>query len=116
MTLPPSRLLLFFFLMIRRPPRSTLFPYTTLFRSPGSRRPHHVRNRRPPTSLRKAHISLRSEEHTSELQSQSNLVCRLLLEKKKKRASTRRTRSLPPACCTRTRSADQRHRRRTGRC
>src|SRR2546427_5420477 len=86
--------------MIRRPPRSTLFPYTTLFRSPelaGRRRrgaadaEPRVRHRRalplrrdpvrahPPTS--------RSEEHTSELQSQSNLVCRLLLEKKKKKIS-----------------------------
>src|SRR2546427_9548849 len=78
--------------MIRRPPRSTLFPYTTLFRSPlygisgeplcdSSRSPHTSPQfckgyRRVPTS--------RSEEHTSELQSQSNLVCRLLLEKKKK--------------------------------
>src|SRR2546430_17684778 len=71
----------FFFLMIRRPPRSTLFPYTTLFRSPQPQPVDvlldeqlfaHVRNRP------------RSEEHTSELQSQSNLVCRLLLEKKKK--------------------------------
>src|SRR5256886_13619837 len=78
--------------MIRRPPRSTLFPYTTLFRSPasgtvspsrisivvvlpaplGPSRPKHSRS------------SKRSEEHTSELQSQSNIVCRLLLEKKKK--------------------------------
>src|SRR6266567_8461279 len=69
----------FFFLMIRRPPRSTLFPYTTLFRSPQlpgrcapAWRPAAQRARR------------RSEEHTSELQSQSNLVCRLLLEKKNK--------------------------------
>src|SRR2546430_12257817 len=91
--------------MIRRPPRSTLFPYTTLFRSqtvkrflrkqPGahsladlqfqldafreyynSRRPHRALNRQTPRAVR-------SEEHTSELQSQSNLVCRLLLEKKK---------------------------------
>ena len=62
----------FFFLMIRRPPRSTLFPYTTLFRSWG---------RRPPGPSRPAR--LRSEEHTSELQSLFNLVCRLLLEKKK---------------------------------
>src|SRR6185312_6101988 len=66
--------------MIRRPPRSTLFPYTTLFRSP--RRPSRTRNvvvtrpRRPSPR--------RSEEHTSELQSRSDLVCRLLLEKKKK--------------------------------
>src|SRR5688572_31113528 len=82
--------------MIRRPPRSTLFPYTTLFRSrrrercaghriqpvragdcgcPGERRGHRQRDPVP---------GVRSEEHTSELQSQSNLVCRLLLEKKKK--------------------------------
>src|SRR2546422_7058495 len=82
---------LFFFLMIRRPPRSTLFPYTTLFRSAepantatwlsSSRRSANVshviavRSRSPPTS--------RSEEHTSELQSRLHLVCRLLLEKKK---------------------------------
>src|SRR5256885_17237266 len=74
----------FFFLMIRRPPRSTLFPYTTLFRS--------VENRvfPPPADFAaKARISgmeqykARSEEHTSELQSPCNLVCRLLLEKKK---------------------------------
>src|SRR5216683_5095716 len=67
----------FFFLMIRRPPRSTLFPYTTLFRSP--ERCHRRRRRDggggPPRR--------RSEEHTSELQSRSDLVCRLLLEKKK---------------------------------
>src|SRR2546430_7535477 len=82
--------------MIRRPPRSTLFPYTTLFRSSapalgryfqtheriragGSPLPHQPSDRR----------SRRSEEHTSELQSQSNLVCRLLLEKKKKIHSQR---------------------------
>src|SRR6266511_3299846 len=70
----------FFFLMIRRPPRSTLFPYTTLFRSPArGRRAWHrrsgTRNAAPPGP--------RSEEHTSELQSRENLVCRLLLEKKK---------------------------------
>src|SRR5688572_32723614 len=73
----------FFFLMIRRPPRSTLFPYTTLFRSSapcdGWRRTWSAR---PPWRSRS---SRRSEEHTSELQSQSNLVCRLLLEKKKKK-------------------------------
>src|SRR6478736_8458480 len=69
----------FFFLMIRRPPRSTLFPYTTLFRS---RRPW--RPRRAARSRRARSMSPRSEEHTSELQSQSNIVCRLLLEKKKK--------------------------------
>src|SRR2546427_7434704 len=69
--------------MIRRPPRSTLFPYTTLFRSPQVAR-HAGRDRgggHPWVSLRRTHR--RSEEHTSELQSQSNFVCRLLLEKKK---------------------------------
>src|SRR5256886_6395671 len=86
----------FFFLMIRRPPRSTLFPYTTLFRSTKvsqlttlllfaataavvAQKPTHM-------SASPSHV--RSEEHTSELQSQSNLVCRLLLEKKKKKKQT----------------------------
>src|SRR5437016_14682914 len=74
---------LFFFLMIRRPPRSTLFPYTTLFRSVADKladellRPQRDRFRRFPGGQN------RSEEHTSELQSLTNLVCRLLLEKKK---------------------------------
>src|SRR2546430_6614883 len=69
--------------MIRRPPRSTLFPYTTLFRSRTASRAASPR-RRPwsPDSRRAAPRSPRSEEHTSELQSQSHLVCRLLLEKK----------------------------------
>src|SRR5256885_16051627 len=73
----------FFFLMIRRPPRSTLFPYTTLFRSSAQSCPHE-RNRqdRLPVACA-AIVSERSEEHTSELQSPCNLVCRLLLEKKK---------------------------------
>src|SRR6266478_2294973 len=70
----------FFFLMIRRPPRSTLFPYTTLFRSPPCSTSTTARIRTSPHRTR-----WRSEEHTSELQSQSNLVCRLLLEKKKKK-------------------------------
>src|SRR2546427_1756351 len=96
--------------MIRRPPRSTLFPYTTLFRSralagrashgAGGERLHGLPSREPaggwaarcgrpdrgdrPGSRGAAALELRSEEHTSELQSQSNLVCRLLLEKKKK--------------------------------
>src|SRR2546430_11753705 len=92
--------------MIRRPPRSTLFPYTTLFRSvfrhseralrPSTRRhfPGLTLSRRrihphlPPRNQRQT-LARRSEEHTSELQSQSNLVCRLLLEKKQ-----------IPACCT----------------
>src|SRR2546426_7945344 len=83
--------------MIRRPPRSTLFPYTTLFRSARSR---ESRPRRPtlncsvrvfgdsgagPATLQRRCLNARSEEHTSELQSPCNLVCRLLLEKKKKK-------------------------------
>src|SRR2546427_13085738 len=102
MSLVPVLLLLFFFffLMIRRPPRSTLFPYTTLFRS-------HVLVLFPDAFLQDVELDMagflgerlerhivtaivvRSEEHTSELQSQSNLVCRLLLEKKKKQATAR---------------------------
>src|SRR5437588_5630899 len=73
--------LFFFFLMIRRPPRSTLFPYTTLFRS--SRSSRCPTACAPPRSARSTRS--RSEEHTSELQSHSDLVCRLLLEKKKKK-------------------------------
>src|SRR6266496_3012434 len=69
----------FFFLLIRRPPRSTLFPYTTLFRSPGRHRP--IPGRLPRPALEQP--AGRSEEHTSELQSRRDLVCRLLLEKKK---------------------------------
>src|ERR1039457_7507025 len=67
----------FFFLMIRRPPRSTLFPYTTLFRSS-----LRFRNRQPHLRPLQQSLRPRSEEHTSELQSPCNLVCRLLLEKK----------------------------------
>src|SRR5256885_17184366 len=85
----------FFFLMIRRPPRSTLFPYTTLFRSrarpPG--RPPRTPLRRPGSVRRlgeSARAGARSEEHTSELQSPCNLVCRLLLEKKKQHTHTPR--------------------------
>src|SRR3712207_8165031 len=95
---------LFFFLMIRRPPRSTLFPYTTLFRSseqtgggtagacPGRRKAgsrrrlllrHDVHQRRHTSAGRRVLGAVRSEEHTSELQSRQYLVCRLLLEKKK---------------------------------
>src|SRR5262249_61995844 len=96
---PPPLLLLLFFLMIRRPPSSTLFPYTTLFRSglgggerieerlrhvgaglDRVRADHHAGGR----SLGRL-VGDRSEEHTSELQSLTNLVCRLLLEKKKKK-------------------------------
>src|SRR3712207_9237416 len=79
----------FFFLMIRRPPRSTLFPYTTLFRSPTTRTtPTSARWRsssagRGGCVARRRSTGCRSEEHTSELQSRQYLVCRLLLEKKK---------------------------------
>src|SRR6266496_4988885 len=69
----------FFFLVIRRPPRSTLFPYTTLFRSPRAGPPRRCPGRWP--ARRRG--CRRSEEHTSELQSRRDLVCRLLLEKKK---------------------------------
>src|SRR5256885_8551836 len=92
---PPFYFFFFFFLMIRRPPRSTLFPYTTLFRSlpiaflpmsqderPGPDATFVVRTSGP---IGDALSGVRSEEHTSELQSPCNLVCRLLLEKKKKR-------------------------------
>src|SRR2546426_12142965 len=87
----------FFFLMIRRPPRSTLFPYTTLFRSRvttgGSAAPSTGKScttwpsalRRRATNASRGSSPERSEEHTSELQSPCNLVCRLLLEKKKKK-------------------------------
>src|SRR5688572_32684915 len=75
--------------MIRRPPRSTLFPYTTLFRSPsGSAAWSRSRTWRCHRRDGTTRGSSRSEEHTSELQSQSNLVCRLLLEKKKKKKKT----------------------------
>src|SRR6202035_6019840 len=76
----------FFFLMIRRPPRSTLFPYTTLFRSiPLLARASEI----SPAEFRPHYELSRSEEHTSELQSQFHLVCRLLLEKKKKQLNNK---------------------------
>src|SRR5258707_5614026 len=78
----------FFFLMIRRPPRSTLFPYTTLFRSNSMRHSIQQINQLQAaelTRLLSGVLQLRSEEHTSELQSRQYLVCRLLLEKKKKK-------------------------------
>src|SRR2546430_8932893 len=96
----------FFFLMIRRPPRSTLFPYTTLFRSIGLNWWRYEKsltggNGEDKTAIGRLEARItelerdlersRSEEHTSELQSQSNLVCRLLLEKKKKITHTTRS-------------------------
>src|SRR5690606_41957428 len=85
---------LFFFLMIRRPPRSTLFPYTTLFRSMiGSNVQFEVRELLPARATDDSDSTAwRSEEHTSELQSRENLVCRLLLEKKNK---TKHQRDIP---------------------
>src|SRR2546426_7555481 len=85
--------LLFFFLMIRRPPRSTLFPYTTLFRSPFRTSAKSATKgwiSPPPTTAPSGptRSGARSEEHTSELQSPCNLVCRLLLEKKKDKHTT----------------------------
>src|SRR5258706_8867708 len=75
--------------MIRRPPRSTLFPYTTLFRSPSRARTHQRQRHQGQHGHQQQRLEIhiqpvRSEEHTSELQSLTNLVCRLLLEKKKK--------------------------------
>src|SRR5256885_12718210 len=81
----------FFFLMIRRPPRSTLFPYTTLFRSQGHCERFFTDDVFARLQCLHRHAAVptpRSEEHTSELQSPCNLVCRLLLEKKKKTSST----------------------------
>src|SRR2546422_11365322 len=100
----PLHIFFFFFLMIRRPPRSTLFPYTTLFRSRDGRgfsNAAHSRNSRGgggaagPGGLDRGGVQhllpgrARSEEHTSELQSRLHLVCRLLLEKKKKKKQER---------------------------
>src|SRR2546430_13372982 len=91
--------------MIRRPPRSTLFPYTTLFRSSQRRGAHRSDGHGLQTPPRRSYgeddvlRGVRSEEHTSELQSQSNLVCRLLLEKKKKEVE----------CSARSRVTHNRH-------
>src|SRR3989442_10317766 len=102
----PLRGLLFFFLMIRRPPRSTLFPYTTLFRSlraVGAQLHGQVRRgqggRTWPCS--------RSEEHTSELQSRPHLVCRLLLEKKKSKRWILLKTGLTNYCCKRRSSCSK---------
>src|SRR5260221_6630079 len=100
--------LFFFFLMIRRPPRSTLFPYTTLFRSrprgsirkskSGAKVPRAWSARTTGSSRRPR--TRRSEEHTSELQSHSDLVCRLLLEKKKNNQAHDSSRAYTCAACT----------------
>src|SRR2546426_5800261 len=105
-------LFIFFFLMIRRPPRSTLFPYTTLFRSfrqqeDGLRcsgRRARLKAREGAFAPGRDHRRRRSEEHTSELQSPCNLVCRLLLEKKKKKNLKKTDTQQISAryCCVRT--------------
>src|SRR5258708_20591962 len=97
---------IFFFLMIRRPPRSTLFPYTTLFRSADGK-PAVRRSRDEPRVLCTpgpvwaSASARRSEEHTSELQSPDHLVCRLLLEKKKKKEKWHLRSSKPKYACPR---------------
>src|SRR5256885_11865048 len=98
--------LLFFFLMIRRPPRSTLFPYTTLFRSHPRVGDHQVAIHFAAHGVR----SVRSEEHTSELQSPCNLVCRLLLEKKKWTYGSRRSGHRIPWLLVRNPSSRSRNR------
>src|SRR5690348_17990938 len=75
--------------MIRRPPRSTLFPYTTLFRSRVGAVALHPQRERLEAAQHQPRLKTRSEEHTSELQSPVHLVCRLLLEKKKKNTNTK---------------------------
>src|SRR3989442_4521559 len=96
----------FFFLMIRRPPRSTLFPYTTLFRSHEARglrrhlRPSDAEELRPGSRVP------RSEEHTSELQSRPHLVCRLLLEKKKTNSKAKIFNGVDLSSIKDTRSSD----------
>src|SRR2546429_7087324 len=101
---PQDIVYFFFFLMIRRPPRSTLFPYTTLFRSRDHRKrrdDQELRDEGHPGERRE-----RSEEHTSELQSRLHLVCRLLLEKKKHAADRHVWRDyyvgIRGLCCVRT--------------
>src|SRR5258708_12973401 len=97
--------------MIRRPPRSTLFPYTTLFRSPREirlpREHHHARVHGAARGFQcrlRTGAHVRSEEHTSELQSPDHLVCRLLLEKKKQSRTTRTDHTYHPFCNTNLRS------------
>src|SRR5258708_9407190 len=93
--------------MIRRPPRSTLFPYTTLFRSNKAQQAAEIRGYVKTVHGRICHFEKRSEEHTSELQSPDHLVCRLLLEKKKPLASRMRrdVSSLPASPTLRPRRA-----------
>src|SRR5438552_14723913 len=104
--------LIFFFLLIPQPPRSTLFPYTTLFRSvqsrPRSRSPAMPRRRARARSRSRSSVR-RSEEHTSELQSPDHLVCRLLLEKKNRTVASAPRAWRPPP--TKRLSALDRHRR-----
>src|SRR5205085_4272700 len=99
--------------MIRRPPRSTLFPYTTLFRSLGYLRSAYAK---PDGSIgyRCPAEPVRSEEHTSELQSQSNLVCRLLLEKKKKKKNKSKNENVKNGS-TITKNGEIRKRKHAGR-
>src|SRR5256885_12097063 len=107
-------LLCFFFLMIRRPPRSTLFPYTTLFRSRDARealRPE-VLGDALIDRLADHGVVERSEEHTSELQSPCNLVCRLLLEKKSRSRYHTRTQSARCRASSRHYPANLAHRQR----
>src|SRR5256885_13088378 len=99
-----TQTLIFFFLMIRRPPRSTLFPYTTLFRSRGSYADPFRTDPAGNKSRSPDYLRLRSEEHTSELQSPCNLVCRLLLEKKHHEGLCRTAR-LSPRCVLPPRSS-----------
>src|SRR5438034_7044257 len=90
--------------MIRPPPRSTLFPYTTLFRSlqaaalERGREPDQHREQRWPFAAHPRRLHQRSEEHTSELQSHSDLVCRLLLEKKKKKTNNNKNTKKQKQC------------------
>src|SRR5260221_6085940 len=97
--------------MIRRPPRSTLFPYTTLFRSQGAAGMGSIgMHRRQPVAVTgKAGKAHRSEEHTSELQSHSDIVCRLLLEKKKQTAPRSRHHGTSPSCPSAGRRKTQAH-------
>src|SRR5256885_5468727 len=104
----------FFFLMIRRPPRSTLFPYTTLFRSAAlaeetlSATPEQLADAlHAARTMSPLHRQIRSEEHTSELQSPCNLVCRLLLENKNRITACPANFTTPPSVCLRSNCAPE---------